>query len=125
VLATPAIGSAGSTTGDFAGGPEPGPVSAQFVCDNGITQPGTSVFVVGSVAPLGMWDPAKAVKLDPTAYPRWTGSLANLPPNAQIAWKCIKRPETAASPVTWEPGSDNVFTSAGTGSSGATFGNFQ
>jgi alpha-glucosidase len=126
VLATPADGAVGTTVGDFAGGgPAPAGVSAQFVCDNGTTTFGTSVYVVGSVGPLGTWDPAKAVKLEPTAYPRWTGSIGNLPAATQIAWKCIKRPEAAASPVTWEPGADNVFTSAGTGSGGPTFGNFQ
>ncbi len=83
------------------------------------------MYVVGNVPVLGNWDPGKAVKLEPTAYPRWTGQIGGLPPNTQIAWKCIKRPEAAANPVIWEPGADNGFRAAPSGSSGTTFGDFQ
>ena len=115
-----ASGSGGTTTGDFAGR-TPGGASAQFVCDNGTTQLGQSVYAVGDAPSLGLRDPAKALKLDPTAYPRWTGTVANLPPATTIKWKCIKRPENAASPVVSQPSSDSQFTTFTTGDS-ATIG---
>jgi alpha-glucosidase len=42
--------------------------SVNFVCDRGFTSPGESIYVAGSIAALGSWDPAKAVKLDPNIY---------------------------------------------------------
>eukprot|EP00171_Calliarthron_tuberculosum_P003095 IDg3095t1 len=52
-----------------------GSVSAQvridFLCYNGITVPGQSVYVVGNVTQLGGWNRANAVKLDPANYPTW------------------------------------------------------
>jgi alpha-glucosidase (family GH31 glycosyl hydrolase) len=120
-----ASGSGGQTTGDFAGGTVT--VSQNFVCDNGNTVWGQSVYVVGSVAALGAWNPSKAVNLDPTAYPRWTGTIGNLPPTTPIAWKCIKRVETGNTGKVdqWEPDPNNTFTSAASGSGGETFGSFQ
>jgi Starch binding domain/Domain of unknown function (DUF5110)/Glycosyl hydrolases family 31 len=102
------------------------PVSQNFICNNGTTAPGQSVYVVGNVPQLGNWSPASAVKLDPTAYPTWTGTISNLPPNTAIEWKCIKR-EEANYPATagqWEPGANNTFTTPATGLGGTTTGNF-
>ncbi|MGC1952083.1 MAG: TIM-barrel domain-containing protein [Gammaproteobacteria bacterium] len=80
-------------------------VSENFVCKNGTTQLGQSVYVVGNVATLGNWAPAKAVKLDPDGpYPTWTKTISKLPPSTNIEWKCIKRPENADNPVVWQPG---------------------
>ncbi len=118
VLKTPEQGDAGKTTGDFKPGPGPGPGPGpvvSFVCDNGTTVPGQSVYVVGSIPALGNWTPAKAVKLDPTNYPRWTGTVSNLSANTKVEWKCIKRPETADSPVVWEPDPNNVVTTPASG----------
>ncbi|MBZ5590560.1 MAG: DUF5110 domain-containing protein, partial [Acidobacteriia bacterium] len=125
VFTSAASGIGGTTTGDLAGGGGSGTASQNFVCDNGTTVLGQSVYVVGSVAALGTWDPSKAVKLDPAAYPRWTGTVSNLPASTAIEWKCLKRPETAATPVVWASGANNQFTSAASGSGGTTFGNFQ
>ena len=122
VLTTAASGDAGQTTGDFKGGAAN--VSEQFVCDNATTVLGQSVYVVGSIPALGTWMPAKAVQLAPTSYPRWTGTVANLPPNTSVEWKCIKRPENANSPVVWQPGANNVFTTPASGT-GFASGSFQ
>ncbi|HUL10599.1 MAG TPA: carbohydrate-binding module family 20 domain-containing protein [Methylococcaceae bacterium] len=118
-LNTPATGDAGVAVGDFGGGI----VAENFICENGITTLGQSVYVVGSHDRLGSWDPGKAVKLDPTAYPRWSGSITELPAGTQIQWKCIKRPENATQPVVWQPGPNNVFVTpnAGTGNTSGGF----
>jgi alpha-glucosidase len=67
------------------------------------------------------------VKLEPTAYPRWTGTIANLPASTAIDWKCIKRAETGdiGQVDAWEPDPNNQFTSAASGSSGTTYGSFR
>lgn len=88
--------------------------SATFMCENGHTTPGTSVYVVGNIPELGQWDPCKAVLLTPDGpYPTWTGKIDNLPVNTQVEWKCIQRledPNRCAHDVIWQPGSNNVFT---------------
>ena len=82
----------------------PDRVSQQFVCGNGDTVFGQSVYAVGNIPELGGWKPAQAVKLEPDGpYPTWTGTIHDLPPSTAIEWKCIKRPETASSPVVWNP----------------------
>lgn len=93
-------------------GPGPDRVSARFVCENGHTSFGTSVYVVGDAAELGEWDPAGAVKLEPDGpYPVWTGVLGDLPASTPIEWKCIKRLESGGQEVLqWEPGPNNRFT---------------
>ncbi|MFL1386484.1 carbohydrate-binding module family 20 domain-containing protein [Pseudomonas tritici] len=74
---------------------------ADFTCKNGITTPGYSVYVVGSLPEIGKWDPAKAVLLTPSNYPTWTGSagFANVKLNEKVEWKCIIRNEQNASDV--------------------------
>jgi alpha-glucosidase len=102
-------------------------VSARFVCDNGDTTPGTSVYVAGSIAPLGNWNTDNAVKLNPDGpYPTWTGMIGGLPASTRIEWKCIKRLETGTPPrvLQWEPGGNNVFTTPAAGSAGVQTGTF-
>ncbi|NRQ32456.1 DUF5110 domain-containing protein [Nonomuraea sp. NN258] len=102
------------------------PVSATFSCANGTTTSGQSVYAVGNVPQLGNWSVAGAVKLSPTAYPTWTGTVSKLPPNTTVEWKCVKRqeadfPDTADA---WEPGGNNTITTPATGSAGTTTGAF-
>ncbi|WP_343066653.1 carbohydrate-binding module family 20 domain-containing protein [Kribbella qitaiheensis] len=84
------------------------------------------MYVVGNVPQLGAWSVASAVKLAPTGYPTWTGTISNLPPNTSVDWKCIKRQE-ANYPATadqWGPDPNLTFTSPATGSGGTTTGGF-
>jgi alpha-glucosidase len=102
------------------------PVTQTFTCTNGTTTSGQSVYAVGSVPQLGLWSVASAVKLNPTAYPTWTGTIGNLPPNTAVEWKCIKRqeanyPDTADQ---WQPGSNTTFTTPATGAGSGTSGGF-
>lgn len=76
-----------------------------FSCQNGTTNFGTSVYVVGNSSQLGNWNPSNAVKLDPTAYPTWTGTIT-LPDNQAMEWKCIKRLESGGG-VVWQNGANN------------------
>lgn len=102
------------------------PVSANFTCTNGTTVPGQSVYAVGSAPQLGEWSVASAVRLTPSAYPTWTGTVTALPPNTPIEWKCVKRqeanyPDTADA---WQPGANSAFTTPGSGGAGTTTGGF-
>ncbi|MFL5802569.1 MAG: carbohydrate-binding module family 20 domain-containing protein [Roseiflexaceae bacterium] len=95
-------------------------MSLNFSCTNGTTVAGQSVYVVGSAPQLGSWSPASAVKLTASAYPTWTGTIGNLPPNTSVQWRCIKRadanyPNTADQ---WEADPNNSFTTPGSGSGG-------
>jgi alpha-amylase len=100
-----------------------GQASVAFSCHNGTTFSGQSVYVVGSVAGLGTWSPAAARKLDPTAYPTWTGTLST-PASTSIEWKCIKRNETNPDQdLVWEPGGNNIVQTPASGSV-ATAGSF-
>jgi alpha-glucosidase len=104
----------------------PCPVSGKFICENGRTMLGTSVYVVGSVPELGEWNPDGAVKLNPDGpYPKWTGSITNLPPETRIQWKCIKRLEGGDRRVIqWKPGENNEFTTPESGDAGEQAGAF-
>ncbi|MCE3253495.1 MAG: hypothetical protein K0Q67_2515 [Cellvibrio sp.] len=96
-------------------------VSVSFTCQNGTTYTGQSVYVVGNIAALGNWTAAAAIKLNPTSYPSWTGTI-QLPANTTVEWKCLKREENnAAAGVVWESGSNNTIN---TGSATTTLGSF-
>jgi len=98
------------------------PASAvKFSCKNGYTNFCTSVYVVGNIPKLGLWNPAEAVKLEPNGpYPVWTGNLNGLPCGQPIEWKCIKRLEGNSSVVVeWEPGANNTFTKSCSGDTAA------
>ena len=99
--------------------------SVNFVCTNGTTVPGQSVFVVGDVAALGAWDPMKAVKLDPNNYPTWEGVIQNLPADTVVQWRCIKRNESDNGNLVREPdgagpGGNNVVKTSVSGFSVTT-----
>ena len=83
-----------------------GTADVTFSCRNGRTRFGQSVYVVGNLEELGNWNPAQAVKLEPSSYPTWTGSIT-LPNATAFEWKCIKRSERNPSQATWQRGADN------------------
>ncbi|HXU32936.1 MAG TPA: carbohydrate-binding module family 20 domain-containing protein [Thermoanaerobaculia bacterium] len=95
----------------------PGTVSVLFSCANGTTVTGQDVYVVGAPAQLGGWDTTKALKLGPSSYPTWTGTVAGLASNSPIEWKCIKKQGTS---VVWQPGANNVVTTPASGSTTAS-----
>ncbi len=102
------------------------PVSQTFTCTNGTTTSGQSVYVVGSAPQLGAWSAASAVKLSPTSYPTWTGTVTGLPPSTAVEWKCIKRQE-ANYPSTvdqWQPGANSAFTTPASGPASGSSGSF-
>ncbi len=114
-----ALGAGGGTTPP----PSTGNVTVNFTCTNGTTYMGQSVYAVGSHASLGSWAPASAVKLNPTSYPTWTGSLS-LPANTSLEWKCLKREEAnPANGVQWQSGANTAYKTpaSGTGATSAGF----
>jgi alpha-amylase len=90
-------------------------LEANFRCDNGITKPGYSVYVVGDVVELGNGDPTKAFRLSPSPYPTWSGKIkfSNAKPGDVIKWKCIVRNENPPNDVVTEqsgPGNQVTLT---------------
>lgn len=118
--------------------------SVNFVCDKGFTQPGESIYVLGSITDLGAWDTDKAIKLDPNIYydyidsvkpppnhtgpgpsaPVWSGVIAGLPPNTGFEWKCIRKHEDGTGAVQWEPGKNNTHHTLASGYAGRSYGSF-
>lgn len=98
---------------------KPKTTDISFSCNNGTTVLGQNVYVVGNIPQLGSWNYVNAIKLSPTAYPSWTGTIA-LPPATKIEWKCIKIQGTN---VVWQSGANNVFTTPESGA-GSTIGGF-
>jgi alpha-amylase len=116
-----AASSSKSSAASSASSSANGTVAVKFTCANGTTYMGQSVYVVGSVATLGNWAPASAVKLSPTSYPTWTGTI-QLPANSSIQWKCLKREEAnAANGNVWQGGSNNVVNTGSGTSVSASF----
>lgn len=95
-------------------------VEVNFSCHNATTEWGQNIYIVGNIAALGNWDTSSAVKLEPTAYPTWTGSIGALPANTLIEWKCIKRD---IGNVVWQGGANNSLTTPSSGISSSS-GNF-
>ncbi|MCX4472427.1 alpha-amylase family glycosyl hydrolase [Micromonospora sp. NBC_01655] len=76
------------------------------------TSYGQNVYVVGSVAALGGWNPANAVLLSSADYPTWRATL-NLPPNTVVEYKYLKKNPDGT--VTWESGGNRTFTTPSSG----------
>jgi alpha-amylase len=96
-----------------------GKVDVTFVCNNGTTFFGQSVYAVGGIPELGDWKPENAQKLDPTAYPTWTGTVS-LPASTGFEWKCIKRDESDPDKdLVWGPDPNNTATSGAGMATGA------
>ncbi|KWV29406.1 carbohydrate-binding module family 20 domain-containing protein [Micromonospora rifamycinica] len=109
-LTTPAGGTS-SVTDTFRGDPA-GTQGASFTV-NATTSYGQNVFVVGSVAALGSWNPANAVALSSAAYPLWRATVA-LPANTAFEYKYLKKNPDGT--VTWESGGNRSATVGSTGS---------
>jgi len=93
----------------------------EVVCDKGTTVWGQSVYIVGNTPRLGNWDPAKAVKLEPTFYPQWIANVV-VENNTNVEWKCIKRSETNPTQnLVWMSGANRTFFSGTTNAVWASF----
>jgi len=116
-----ATSSSSSSVTSSANSSATGNVTVNFSCANGTTYSGQSVYVSGSVSGLGNWTAANAIKLNPTSYPTWTGSI-QLPANTSIQWKCLKREEAnPANGNVWQGGSNNVVNTGSGTSVSASF----
>lgn len=118
---SPSSSAASSTASSTASSSTGGMVNVRFVCNNGATFWGQSVYAVGNISELGNWKVAVAKKLNPIGYPKWEGDI-QVPANTNIQWKCVKRHETNTSTgIQWQGGSNtsvntgsgNVITSGG------------
>jgi alpha-glucosidase len=114
--------------------------SVNFVCFNGVTTPGASIYVVGTLPQLGDNDPVGAVKLDPSVYyqyivdgrghegiqavPVWTGVISGLPRNTEFQWRCVRKREDGTGTPELEPGSPHHHETSSAGYSGRGFGSF-
>ncbi|MEU9730083.1 carbohydrate-binding module family 20 domain-containing protein [Streptomyces sp. NPDC048002] len=78
---------------------------------NATTTLGTNVYVVGSVASLGSWNPADAIPLSSASYPTWS-KLVIVPKSTAFEYKYIKK--DGSGNVTWESGTNRSYS---TGSS--------
>jgi len=94
-------------------------VNITFSCNNGLTRPGTSVYVVGNQSALGNWSVASDnQKLEATNYPVWRDSESiRLPKDTDVRWKCVKALEGALDITQWQDGEDNVFNTGATDNS--------
>ncbi|WP_428956442.1 carbohydrate-binding module family 20 domain-containing protein [Streptomyces sp. cg35] len=73
------------------------------------TASGSDVYVVGSTAALGSWNPANAVKLSSTDYPIWKKDIA-VPTSASLEYKYLKK--DSAGNVTWESNANRTLKTA-------------
>ncbi|HSR70688.1 MAG TPA: carbohydrate-binding module family 20 domain-containing protein [Acidobacteriota bacterium] len=94
-----------------------------FQCENGSTNWGENIYVVGSISALGSWNTANARILNPDHYPYWQAVLDDLPANTYVEWKCIKK-DSGGNVLQWESGSNNSFTTASNGTQTSTYGEF-
>ncbi|MBW7474940.1 starch-binding protein, partial [Paenibacillus oenotherae] len=82
-------------------------VSVTFNVKNATTVLGQNVYIVGSIAELGSWNPANAIGPGvSTNYPTWSITV-KLPAGANIQFKAIKK---NGSSVVWENGSNHSYT---------------
>jgi alpha-glucosidase len=102
--------------------PTPALASVHFVCDDGETETGEAIYVLGNVPELGAWEADGAVRLTPTRYPRWTGMVHGLPPETRIEWKCLRRRIDGSAAGDLEPGSNNVISTPASGFAGTSRG---
>lgn len=96
------------------GGTQPG-VNTAFSVQNAAPAAGQQVYVVGSVAALGAWNPCNAVPL-PAASSGHAGTVS-LPASTNVQYKFIKY--SSCTSVTWEGGSNRSLTTPANGTASA------
>ena len=86
-------------------------IPVSFICENGYTSLGQSVYVAGSGYDLGNWKITDAIKMDSANYPTWQATIS-VPANHTIEWKCLKRADAnPEAQVEWQHGSNNQLNS--------------
>ncbi|SDF66291.1 alpha-amylase [Fontibacillus panacisegetis] len=82
-------------------------IPVTFNVRNATTAVGQNVYIVGSIAELGNWNPANAIGPGSTTnYPTWSFTI-DLPVGTKIEFKAIKK---HGDNVVWESGSDHSYT---------------
>jgi len=70
------------------------------------TRVGQDVYAVGDWPQLGSWNPADALALAPSPFPRWSGS-ATFPCGSSLTFKLVVVDSTGELDPVWEPVADN------------------
>ncbi|KAK7054065.1 alpha-amylase [Favolaschia claudopus] len=83
---------------------------------------GETLKVVGSISQLGSWAPSSALSLSQSPGSSWTLTIT-LPPATSFEFKYIK--VSSSGSVTWESGSNRVYTTPNAGSSVTLSGAFR
>ncbi|GLW74097.1 alpha-amylase [Kitasatospora phosalacinea] len=105
-------GANGGTLNDSWGGATAtGQVTVNF-SENRTTVYGQNVYLVGSTAQLGSWNPANALPMSSASYPNWTLSLT-LPASTAFEYKYLVK--DASGNVTWESGANRIYTTGASG----------
>ncbi|MBW8185606.1 alpha-amylase family glycosyl hydrolase [Shewanella nanhaiensis] len=91
--------------------------SVRFILENGYTQWGEAIYLVGNIPELGSWDPDKAIgpfyNQVVEQYPNWYQDVS-VPTNTQLQFKFIKK---NGNQVIWESGSNHQLNAGSTDSS--------
>ncbi|EIN04857.1 glucoamylase [Punctularia strigosozonata HHB-11173 SS5] len=106
---TTSCSSSGSGSGGGSGSSGSVPVNFQ---ETATTVYGENIFIVGSISPLGNWDPNSAIALSAANYPNWQVSIS-LPASTTFQYKYIRKYNGA---VTWESDPNRSFTTPSSGS---------
>ena len=90
----------------------------KFVVTEASTNWGENIYIAGNVAELGSWDADMAAgpALCP-AYPTWEVYI-DVPVGKKIEWKALKK--GTDSTITWQSGSNNLYTVPDDGGCGET-----
>ncbi|KAK7054068.1 alpha-amylase [Favolaschia claudopus] len=102
----------------------PAPVSTAVVvtfAPNANVGAGETLKVVGSISQLGSWAPSSALTLSQSSGNSWTLAVT-LPPATSFEFKYIR--VSSSGSVTWEDGSNRVYTTPNAGSSVTLYGTF-
>jgi phosphatidylserine/phosphatidylglycerophosphate/cardiolipin synthase-like enzyme len=77
-----------------------------FAINNPHTKVGDQVYLVGNIPELGNWDLSKAIRLDPSEWPKWKASV-EIPSGTHFEYKLLVRNFYGNF---WEPGSNREHT---------------
>mmetsp|Transcript_31805 Transcript_31805/g.92957 ORF Transcript_31805/g.92957 Transcript_31805/m.92957 type:complete len:965 (+) Transcript_31805:121-3015(+) len=116
--AAPTTGVAAAASAAVAEGTAGGALTQEglkirFAVTCSCTNPGECVYVAGSSAAVGSWDPDKALACTTTAatFPVWTSEWVDVPPGpTRLEFKVVVGPEAKKDGKRWEGGSNRLAT---------------